>query len=47
MGEQRQRYNEEFKRQVVKDVQEQTKTLPEIAGELNITSCDPPATRGR
>jgi transposase len=36
MGEQRQRYNEEFKQQAVKYVQEQTKTLPEIAEELNI-----------
>ena len=36
MGETRQRYNEEFKKQAVKYVQEQTKTLPEIAEELNI-----------
>lgn len=36
MGEHRQRYNEEFKRQAVKYVQEQTKTLPEIADEMNI-----------
>ncbi|MFC0216504.1 transposase [Paenibacillus chartarius] len=36
MGEQRQRYNEEFKKQAVKYVQEQTKTLPEIAVEMNI-----------
>jgi sortase (surface protein transpeptidase) len=36
MSEQRQRYNKEFKRQAVKYVQEKTKTLPEIAGELNI-----------
>ena len=36
MGEQRQRYNEEFKRQAVKYVQEQTKTLPEIADEMKI-----------
>lgn len=36
MGEQRQRYNEEFKKQAVKYVQEQTKTLPEIAEEMNI-----------
>ncbi|GJM77504.1 transposase [Paenibacillus macerans] len=35
MGE-RQRYNEEFKKQAVKYVQEQTKTLPEIAEEMNI-----------
>ena len=36
MGEQRQRYNEEFKKQAVKYVQEQTKSLPEIAEEMNI-----------
>lgn len=36
MGEQRQRYNEEFKRQTVKFIQEQTKTLGELAEELNI-----------
>lgn len=36
MGEKRQHYNEEFKRQAVKFVQEQTKTLPEIAADLNI-----------
>jgi len=36
MGEHRQHYNEEFKKQAVKYVQEQTKTLPEIADELNI-----------
>ncbi len=36
MGEHRQHYNDEFKRQAVKYVQEQTKTLPEIAQELNI-----------
>lgn len=36
MGEQRQRYNEEFKQRTVKYIQEQTKTLPEIAEELNI-----------
>lgn len=40
MGEPRQRYNEEFKKQAVKYVQEQTKTLPEIAEEMNI----PPGT---
>ncbi|MDO3413342.1 transposase, partial [Saccharibacillus sp. CPCC 101409] len=38
MAEQRQRYNEEFKKQAVKYVQEQTKTLPEIAEEMNIPS---------
>jgi transposase len=36
VGEQRQRFNEEFKMQAVKYVQEQTKTLPEIAEEMNI-----------
>jgi transposase len=36
VGEQRQRYNEEFKQQAVKYIQEQTKTLPEIAEEMNI-----------
>ena len=36
MGEHRQHYNEEFIKQAVKYVQEQTKTLPEIADELNI-----------
>lgn len=36
MGEQRQRYNEEFKRQTVKYIQEQTKTIPDIAEELCI-----------
>ncbi|TNJ52771.1 transposase [Paenibacillus hemerocallicola] len=36
MGEQRQRFNEEFKQQTVKYIQEQTKSMPEIAEELNI-----------
>ena len=36
MGEQRQRYNEEFKQQTVKFIQEQTKTVADIAQELNI-----------
>lgn len=36
MGEQRQRFNEEFKKKTVKYIQEQTKTMPEIAQELNI-----------
>lgn len=36
MGEQRQRFNEEFKQQTVKYIQEQTKTMQEIADELNI-----------
>src|SRR5688500_8646397 len=36
MAESRQHYNEEFKEQTVKYIQEQTKSLPEIAEELNI-----------
>lgn len=36
MREQRQHYNEEFKKRTVKFVQEQTKAVPEIAEELNI-----------
>ena len=36
MGEQRQRYNEEFKKQTVKYVQEQTKSISDICDELNI-----------
>lgn len=36
MGEQRQRYDDEFKRQTVEYIQKQTKTMPEIAEELNI-----------
>lgn len=40
MGEKRQRYNEEFKRETVKYIQEQTKSVAEIAQELNI----PPGT---
>lgn len=36
MGEQRQRYNEEFKKQAVKLLQEQTKSVGEIAQELDI-----------
>lgn len=36
MGEHRQRYNEEFKKQTVKFIQEQTKTLADMAEELNI-----------
>lgn len=38
MGEQRQRYTDEFKRQTVKFIQEQTKTVSDIATELNIPS---------
>jgi transposase len=36
MGESRQRFSDEFKEQTVKYIQEQTKTLPQIAEELNI-----------
>ena len=36
MGEQRQRYNDEFKRQTVRYIQEQTKTVTDIAEELSI-----------
>lgn len=36
MGEQRQHYNEEFKQQTVRFIQEQTKTVMDIAQELNI-----------
>jgi transposase len=36
VGEQRQRFNEEFKQQTVKFIQEQTKTVADIAQELNI-----------
>ncbi|AFH61518.1 transposase IS3 [Paenibacillus mucilaginosus K02] len=36
MGEQRQRYNEEFKQRTVKFIQNQTKTVADIAQELNI-----------
>lgn len=36
MGEIRQRYNDEFKVKTVKYIQEQTKSLPQIAEELNI-----------
>ncbi|SMF89956.1 transposase [Paenibacillus uliginis N3/975] len=36
MGEQRQRYNEEFKRQTVKYIQEQTKSVADVCVELNI-----------
>jgi len=36
MGEQRKRYNEEFKKETVKYLQEQTKTVEEIALELDI-----------
>lgn len=36
MGEQRKHYNEEFKKQTVKFIQEQTKTMPEISEDMNI-----------
>lgn len=36
MSETRQHYNEEFKLQTVKYIQEQTKSMPDIAEELNI-----------
>lgn len=36
MAETRKSYNEEFKRQTVKFIQGQTKTLPEMAEELDI-----------
>jgi transposase len=38
MSEHRQSYNEEFKRQTVKFIQDQTKTVPQLAEELNIPS---------
>lgn len=36
MGEQRQRYNEEFKRETVKFIQQNTKSVGDIALDLNI-----------
>lgn len=36
MGEQRQHYNEEFKQKTVQFIQEQTKSVADIAQELNI-----------
>ncbi|MGE7616111.1 transposase [Paenibacillus sp. NPDC101420] len=36
MGERRPRYNEEFKKQTVQFIQEQTKTVGDLAEELNI-----------
>jgi len=36
MGEHRQHYNEEFKQRTVKYIQEQTKSIEDIAQELNI-----------
>jgi transposase len=36
LSEQRQRYNEEFKKQTVKYIQEQTKSMMDISEELDI-----------
>ncbi|OMF36902.1 transposase [Paenibacillus sp. FSL H8-0548] len=36
MGESRQRYSEDFKEKTVQYIQEQTKSVPQIAEELNI-----------
>jgi transposase len=36
MGESRQRYNVEFKKETVKYIQERSKAIPQIAEELNI-----------
>jgi len=36
MAEERQRFNEEFKKQTVKFIQEQTKTVQQIADELDV-----------
>lgn len=36
MAEKRQSYNEKFKRETVKFIQAQTKSLPEMAEDLNI-----------
>ena len=36
MGEQRQRYNQKFKEETVKYIQQQTKSISDIADELNI-----------
>ncbi|MEK4994912.1 transposase [Paenibacillus sp. FSL H7-0918] len=36
MGEHRQQYNEEFKKQTVQFIQGQTKTVGDLAEELNI-----------
>ncbi len=38
MGELRRRYNEEFKKQTVKYLQEQTKSVEDIAQEMDIPS---------
>ncbi|WP_019909631.1 transposase [Paenibacillus sp. HW567] len=37
MGEQRKRYNEKFKREAVKYIQQQTKTVVEIGEELGVS----------
>jgi transposase len=39
MSENRQRYSDEFKEQTVKYIQEQTKSVQQIAEELNIPAC--------
>jgi len=36
MGESRHRYNMEFKKEAVKYIQEKSKSIPQIAEELNI-----------
>lgn len=36
MGESRQRYSDDFKEKTVQYIQEQTKSVPQIAEELNI-----------
>jgi transposase len=36
MGDSRQRYNVEFKKETVKYIQERSKSIPQIAEELNI-----------
>ncbi|WP_206669925.1 transposase [Paenibacillus luteus] len=36
MGESRQRFSDEYKEKTVKYIQEQTKSVPQIAQELNI-----------
>jgi transposase len=38
MGTERNRYSEEFKRRTVKYILEQSKTMPEIAAELEISA---------
>lgn len=38
MGEQRKHYNEQFKREAVRFVQEQSKSITDIAADMNIPS---------